>query len=174
MGEKIDGFLRSVLPTTLISLVLVGCTLSLASCVLSSTARSLPPSNQTQSTRITQFDPPSAGHAGLYVFRGPGMFVFDIWIDGKCLGSLGSNGFFHEEVPGDMEHAVSTDSAFSPNTIKVFTESGKNYFVQQIVKRGVYAILAKPKLEGETEGSVTLHGITLATPRGVCRAVKFD
>ncbi len=38
--------------------------------------------------------------------------------------------FFYEEVVGEEEHTVSTESEFSPNDLLLFVENGKNYFIR--------------------------------------------
>lgn len=56
----------------------------------------------------------------------------DIWIDGECLGESARGVFFYKDVQGNREHVISTESEFSPNHLKLQTESG-----QQYIKPGV-------------------------------------
>jgi hypothetical protein len=52
----------------------------------------------------------------------------DLRIDGRCLGESAPKIFFIEEVAGDQEHTISTESEFSPNVLRLFTVSNRNYF----------------------------------------------
>ena len=45
--------------------------------------------------------------------------------------------FFYTEVDGDTKHTIHTESEFSPNSLEIFTESGKNYFIRQYIKVGL-------------------------------------
>jgi hypothetical protein len=96
---------------------------------------------QEASTRAKQFAPPSANNAGVYVYRDSafgGALKKDIWIDGKCVGESAPNVFFYTEVEGGKTHKIDTESEFSPNTLEFMFEAGKNYFVRQYIKMGVF------------------------------------
>jgi hypothetical protein len=41
-------------------------------------------------------------------------------------------------LPGDREHTISTESEFSPNSLRLLLERGKNYFVRQYIKLGAF------------------------------------
>lgn len=91
------------------------------------------------SDKAKQFAAPTAGMAGVYVYRDS--FVGkalkkDVWIDGKCIGESGPDVFFYTEAtPG--KHTLSTESEFSPNDLTLMLEAGKNYFYRQFIKMGV-------------------------------------
>jgi len=107
------------------------------------------------SAKAKLFDAPSAGNSGLYVYRLSGVggrLKKDIFIDSKCLGESAPKVFFYETVKGNQEHTVSTESEFSANNLKIKTESGKNYFVRQYIKMGVFVGGANLKLVDEEEG----------------------
>ncbi len=98
---------------------------------------SVPMESMKKSNEAKQFNPPSNDNAGLYIYRDS--FVGqalkkDIWIDGNCIGESAPDTFFYEEVTGDKEHKISTESEFSPNDLIVKTEVGKNYFIEQFIK----------------------------------------
>lgn len=88
-----------------------------------------------------KFAAPAQGKAGLYIYRdsilGP-RFTRDIWVDGKCIGATASNVFFYTEVEGGKWHKLETQSEVSPNVLALQTEAGKNYFVQQLMKPGLF------------------------------------
>lgn len=66
-----------------------------------------------------------------------------------------------------MEHKVSTESEFSPNDLLVNTESGKNYFVQQYIKLGVFVGGAGLELIDEEEGKKEVTKLQMAA-KGNC------
>ena len=103
---------------------------ALVSCLIVGCA-SVPMESATISNAAKQFNPPSDGNAGLYIYRSGsfgGALKKDVWVDGECIGETAPNVFFYEEVQGDEEHKVSTESEFSPNDLLLKTESGKHFF----------------------------------------------
>lgn len=109
--------------------------------LLVSGCASVPMEPKDVSESAKRFGDPSDGQAGLYVYRNTAVgqaLKKDIWIDGECLGESANNVFFHTEVPGDKEYTISTESEFSPNSLQLLLERGKNYFVRQYIKLGVF------------------------------------
>lgn len=126
---------------------------------------SVPMESAEKTHMATEFGPPSNGNAGLYIYRSGhfgGALKKDIWVDGECLGESAPNVFFHEEVSGNEEHKISTESEFSANDLSVKTQSGKNYFVQQYIKFGVFVGGAGLKLVDEEEGKEAVRKLNLA------------
>jgi hypothetical protein len=122
------------------------------------------------SQKAKQFAQPSAGQAGLYIYRDS--FVGkalkkDIWVDGKCIGESAPDVFFHTEVAGNKDHAISTESEFSPNTLSVLMEAGKNYFIRQYIKFGAFVGGAGVELMPEEEGKAAVSKLDLAS-QGTC------
>ena len=86
-----------------------------------------------------QFDPPSDGKAGLYIYRNTaygGAARTDVMVDGYCIGSSAPYVFFYEEVEGDKSYKVSTKFPWekSPdpdNDLLIKVKSGIHYFFQQ-------------------------------------------
>ncbi|NPA71274.1 MAG: DUF2846 domain-containing protein [Gammaproteobacteria bacterium] len=123
-----------------------------------------------KSNDAKQFSPPSDGSAGLYIYRDS--FVGkalkkDIWIDGKCIGESAADVFFYEEVEGGKEHKISTESEFSPNDLMLKVEAGKNYFIEQFIKLGVFVGGAGVELVEEKEGKAAVSKLDLAK-KGTC------
>jgi hypothetical protein len=105
-----------------------------------------------------EFAAPSTGKAGLYVYRDS--FVGkalkkDVWIDGECLGETANKIFFHTEVEANKNHEISTESEFSPNVLSLYTDEGKNYFVIQYIKMGVF--VGGAELEEATKAKARLR-----------------
>lgn len=114
---------------------------------------------------------PTEGQAGLYLYRSSSVIGVslkkDIWVDGNCIGETARGIFFYEEVKGDEEHDIATESEFSPNILKLRTESGKNYFIQQYIKPGVFVGGANLKVIDEATGKNEIQKLQLAE-KGTC------
>ena len=86
-----------------------------------------------------QFDPPSDGKAGLYIYRNTfygGAAHTDVMVDGYCIGSSAPYVFLYEEVEGDKSYKVSTkfpweESPDPDNDLLIKVKSGIHYFFQQ-------------------------------------------
>lgn len=131
---------------------------------------SVPIQSSEMSNSAKEFKVPAKGNAGLYIYRS-GTFGAaikkDIWVDGECLGESASNVFFYKGVPGDMDHKISTESEFSPNDLIVKTQSGKNYFVRQYIKMGVFVGGAGLELVDDETGKKEVSELKLAS-NGTC------
>jgi hypothetical protein len=130
----------------------------------------VPLESTEKSDMAKKFNPPSSGNAGLYIYRSGsfgGALKKDIWVDGKCIGESAPNIFFYEEVPGGKEHKISTESEFSPNDFLITTASGKNYFVQQFIKIGVFVGGARLELVDENTGKEEVAKLKMAV-KGNC------
>ena len=117
-----------------------------------------------------KFNPPSEGSAGLYIYRSGslgGALKKDVWVDGKCVGETAPNVFFYEEVEGDKEHKISTESEFSPNDLLIKTKSGMLYFIRQYMKFGVFVGGAGLELVDEEEGKKAVKSLKMGT-KGTC------
>ncbi|CAA0125035.1 Uncharacterised protein [Halioglobus japonicus] len=137
---------------------------------LLSACASVPMESAEQSDRAKLFSPPSNDKAGLYIYRSGsfgGALKKDVWVDGKCVGETAPNIFFYEEVEGDKEHKVSTESEFSPNDLLVTTESGKNYFIKQYIKMGAFVGGAGVELVDEEKGKADVLKLEMAKD-GTC------
>jgi hypothetical protein len=135
------------------------CTLVLTGCA------SVNMASKEESDKAKQFSAPSAGKAGLYVYRDS--FVGkalkkDIWVDGKCLGESAADVFFYTQVDGGKQHKIETESEFSPNALEVFMDAGKNYFVRQFIKFGAFVGGADLELIQEEQGKAALAKLNLA------------
>ena len=117
------------------------------------------------SSSAKQFDPPSPGHAGVYIYRnsfaGKGLKK-DIWIDGECIGESAPDVFFHTEVEGDKHHAIDTESEFSPNRLELMFEAGKNYFIRQFIKIGLFVGGAGLEQVPDEQGKEDIADLELA------------
>jgi hypothetical protein len=131
---------------------------------------SVPMESKENSALTKQFNTPSEGKAGLYIYRSGtlgGALKKDVWLDGECIGETAPNMFFFEEVEADKEYKVSTESEFSPNDLIVKTENGRNYFINQYIKLGAFVGGADVELVDETKGMAEVSKLDLAI-KGKC------
>ncbi|WP_295006656.1 DUF2846 domain-containing protein [uncultured Dechloromonas sp.] len=131
---------------------------------------SVPMESKEASNKAKLFEVPSQGKAGVYVYRGSGVGAAlkkDILIDGKCLGETAPNVFFYDEVAGNQEHTIATESEFSPNEIKLAMQSGLNYFIRQYIKMGAFVGGADLEVVSETDGKNAIRDLEMAK-KGTC------
>lgn len=123
------------------------------------------------SEKAKLFNPPSEGKAGLYIFRRDSIFGAalkkDILVDDKCIGESAPKVFFYEDVKGNQAHKISTESEFSPNDLIFRVESGKNYFIRQYIKLGIFVGGANLELVEESEGKRAVSELEMAK-KGNC------
>jgi hypothetical protein len=132
---------------------------------------SVPLERKDISDKAKTFQAPTNGNAGLYIFRTHGLGASvkkNIWIDDVCIGQTAPNIFFYQEVKGDKEHTISTESEFSPNHLVLKTESGKIYFIEQYMKMGVFVGGSDLELVDANEGKKAVLDMNLAQ-KGFCK-----
>ncbi len=145
-------------------------TLAVLTISLFSGCASVSMESKEKSDMAKTFSAASDGKAGLYIYRSGsfgGALKKDLWVDGRCIGESAPNVFFYDEVTGGVEHKVSTESEFSPNDLLVKTEGGRNYFIQQFMKMGVFVGGAGLELVDEEKGKEEVVKLTLAK-KGIC------
>lgn len=130
--------------------------------------------SEAESARAKEFNPPSQGNAGVYVYRDS--FVGkalkkDVWIDGECIGETAPDVFFYTEVEGGKTYKLDTESEFSPNTLELMLAAGKNYFIRQFIKMGVFVGGAGLEQVPEEQGRIAVSKLDMAKP-GKCSAVR--
>jgi len=133
-----------------------------------STTVPLEPKEMSQSAK--SFNTPPENKAGLYVYRDSfvgKVLKKDIWIDNECLGRTANKVFFYKTIDGDKEHKLSTESEFSANSLSLKTQSGKNYFVRQYIKMGVFVGGANLEVVDEEKAKKAISKLDLAK-KGLC------
>ena len=127
-----------------------------------------------ESAQAKEFKQPADGKAGVYIYRNS--FVGkalkkDIWVDGKCIGESAPDVFFYTEVEGGKTHKIDTESEFSPNTLEMMFEAGKNYFVRQFIKMGLVVGGAGVEQVPEEQGKKDVAQLEMAK-QGACSAER--
>ena len=118
-----------LLATFVASFMLIGC----------ASKGNLAPKEVSENTKL--FNPPKDGKAGLYIYRELGVGAAlkkDIFINDKLIAESSPRMFFYEEVDGDKEYKISTESEFSNNDIILKIDKNKLYFINQYIRGGVF------------------------------------
>jgi hypothetical protein len=75
---------------------------------------SVPTESNEQAEAAKMFSTPATGKAGIYIFRNNSplgaALKKDVWLNGKCIGETAPGIFFYEQIVGDLEHKLSTES----------------------------------------------------------------
>ncbi|OMP96267.1 DUF2846 domain-containing protein [Raoultella terrigena] len=133
---------------------------------------SVPLASNAENATAKSFPAPESGKAGLYVYRDS--FVGkalkkDVYLDGRCLGETADRVYFYQQISASQPHTLGTESEFSPNNLTLNVAPGKNYFVRQYIKMGVFVGGAGLEQVPESEGMrvVSKPEVKLAVP-GKC------
>jgi len=79
--------------------------------------------------------------------------------------------FSIRQVEGGKNHKVDTESEFSPNTLELMFEAGKNYFIRQFIKIGVFVGGAGLEQISEENGKIDIAKLEMAKS-GRCSAAR--
>ena len=147
---------------------------TISATLLFSGCASVQMASKAESAKAKEFNAPSQGNAGVYLYRNS--FVGkalkkDLWIDGKCIGESAPDVFFYTEIEGGKLHKIDTESEFSPNTLELMLEAGRNYFVRQFIKMGVFIGGAGVEQIPEVQGKADVTKLEMAT-LGKCSAAR--
>lgn len=140
------------------SLLLIG-TLILTGCAKTTME------SDTKSEEAKKFINPSKAQSGLYIYRDQGFFGAalkkSLYVDDKFIGESAPNVFFHKVVDAG-KHKISTESEFGKNDLNLTTEGGKNYFIRQYIRMGVFVGGANLEQVSEEKGKVAIQKLKLA------------
>lgn len=136
---------------------------------------SVPMEPQEASDQAKRFETPAEGNAAIYVYRDS--FVGkalkkDLWINDECLGRSAPDVFFYKQLPGDQEYTIATESEFSPNRLQILMEKGKNYFVRQYIKLGVFVGGADLEVVEADKAKESISKLALAQSGNCSRALS--
>lgn len=145
--------------------------IALAVSMLMTGCASVNMATKEQSAAAKEFQQPPQGKAGVYLYRNSVLgkaLTKDLRIDGACVGTTAPDVFFYTQVEGGKTHTVETESEFSPNKLELLFESGKNYFIRQFIKMGVFVGGADLEQVSEEQGKADIAKLELAEG-GKCR-----
>jgi hypothetical protein len=113
---------------------------------------------------LKTFSAPPANQAGLYIYRDSfagQSLKKTVTLDGKAIGETANRVYFHRLItPGS--HTLGTESEFSDNVINLVAVAGKNYYVRQSIKMGVFVGGASLEEVPEATGRADLQKCELA------------
>ncbi|HSB96652.1 MAG TPA: DUF2846 domain-containing protein [Spongiibacteraceae bacterium] len=136
----------------------------LAACMFLAGCATVPMAPHERDARLKSFTAPAADKSGIYIYRdtfGGQALKKDLYIDGQRIGETANKVYFYQEIaPG--AHKIATESEFSNNEIDLQTEGGKNYFVEQYIKLGVFVGGANLEVVSEEEGEKEVRSCKLA------------
>jgi len=120
------------------------------------------------------FKTPSPNMAGIYIYRNSSFgktLLKTVSIDKTIIGATATYTFFHREITAG-EHTLATQSELSDNELQINTEAGKNYFIHQYIKMGVFVGGAGLESVSDEEGqkgvlecrSKQIYGVPIGVP----------
>ena len=115
------------------------------------------------------FVEPAKDRAGLYVYRdsfGGKALKKMVSIDGKAIGQTANKVYFYREITPGL-HTLSTESEFGDNTLDIQAVGGKNVFVRQYIKIGVFIGGSALELVSDEEGKKAVLECARAEPLSV-------
>lgn len=154
-------------PQLIKALLVIACLAIVTGCA------SVPMASADKNLNAKSFPTPGQGKSGLYVYRDS--FVGkalkkDVYLDGNCIGETADKVFFYTQVDGGRTYKLSTESEFSPNDLVLDINAGKNYFVRQFIKIGVFVGGAGLESVSEDEGKrvISKPDVNLAAMPAQC------
>jgi hypothetical protein len=129
----------------------------------------VPMEDEKKDINAKQFHDPIDGKSGVYIYRkfGPGTALTKkIMINDECIGKSAPSVYFYKQVEANKQYVISTQSEFSPNTLELYTESGKNYFIENYIKVGLFIGGADLKERDEQRAKKDIAKLKLASNSG--------
>lgn len=112
-----------------------------------------------------EFNAPPSGWAGLYLYRTCNIMGMalkkNLYVDGQYIGETSRCRFFYRLVEPGM-HVLQTESEFSENDMSLNFLEGKNHYVKQYLKPGVFVGGANLEVMDEDEAKKDIADYSLA------------
>lgn len=142
----------------ILSVLMVVGTLILTGCA------KVPMASKAEDVQAKRFDTPNKAMSGLYIYRDStfgARLRKNLYIDDKFIGQSAPKVYFYKLVTAG-KHKVSTDSEFGNNDLYITTEGGKNYFIRQYIKMGVFVGGANLEQIDEEKAKAAIKKLKLA------------
>lgn len=126
---------------------------------------SVPMEAPEASAKLKTFAAPPADQAGLYIYRdnfAGKALKKSVTLDGKLIGETANRVYFYKLVNAG-NHTIGTESEFSDNVINLVAVGGKNYYIRQSIRMGVFVGGASLTVVPEAVGQAHLQKCELAT-----------
>lgn len=104
--------------------------------------------------------------ANVYIYRSANVgaaLAKTVWINDEYLGTTGHKTYFFTQLD-EGTYDFSTESEFSPNHLMMYLEEGKNYYINQRIKMGVFVGGAELREVEEYKAQIHIRPLRLATP----------
>ncbi|MFZ7143113.1 DUF2846 domain-containing protein [Avibacterium avium] len=138
--------------------------LMLVSALVLTGCATVPMASDAQDIQAKQFNSPNKKISGLYIYRDSmfgGVLKKDLYIDDEFIGESAPNVYFYKTVkPG--KHKISTESEFGNNDLYITTQGGKNYFIRQYIRMGVFVGGANLEQVDEEKAKAVIKKLKLA------------
>lgn len=125
---------------------------------------SVPMGDPDADAKLKTFSAPPQDQAGLYIYRdsfaGQGLKK-TVTLDGETIGETANRVYFYRLVNAGS-HKIGTESEFSDNVINLVAVGGKNYYIRQSIKIGVFVGGASLTVVPEAVGQAHLQKCELA------------
>lgn len=111
-----------------------------------------------------KFTKPEKSKSGIYVYRNSSFGLAlekSLMLDDKPLGPIVYKTYHFKEVTAG-KHKLTTTSEFSPNSIFIKTQGGKNYYFNHYMKMGVFVGGANIEAVSEEKGKKNILECKLA------------
>ncbi|MCQ4260708.1 DUF2846 domain-containing protein [Stutzerimonas stutzeri] len=125
---------------------------------------SVPMESPEKDQALKAFPAPSQDQAGLYIFRDSMLGAAlkkSVKVDGEVIGETAANTYFYRLITPGL-HTLATESEFSDNLIELNAQPGKNHYVRQSIKMGLFVGGARLTEVSESEGQKAVAGTELA------------
>lgn len=146
----------------------------IASSYLVGCAATVPMASIEEDSIRKQFKKPTQGYAGIYIYRDSSLgfaLTKGVFINDVFLGETAAMTYFYKEVkPGS--HKISTASEFSNNDLVINVEKGRNYFINQFIKLGLFVGGADLQQVSEATGMNGVRQCRLAKEAGTGGSVS--
>lgn len=125
---------------------------------------SVPMGDPDADAKLKTFSAPPQDQAGLYIYRdsfaGQGLKK-TVTLDGETIGETANRVYFYRLVNAGS-HKIGTESEFSDNVVNLVAVGGKNYYIRQSIKIGVFVGGASLTVVPEAVGQAHLQKCELA------------
>jgi hypothetical protein len=115
---------------------------------------SVPMESTDKDRELKAFPAPAADQAGLYIYRDSflgKLLKKSLYLDGKLLAETANRTYIYTPLsPG--KHTLETESEFGNNALILNAEAGKNHYVRQRLRIGVFVAGASLVEVSDIEG----------------------
>jgi hypothetical protein len=146
----------------------------LAITVLVSGCASVPMASKEKDASAKTFAKPAGNSASLYIYRNSNFgAALKKWVslDGVALYQSAPMTYMYVTVPAG-KHVVSTQSEFGDNELELSAEDGRQYFIRNYIKMGVFVGGANLEFVDEATGKAGVQECSLAAPAETTVAEK--